>query len=421
MLLTIAGNKRMFVYHYDVKTAFLYGNLTETVLMKQPEGFVVTGNEHMVCKLNKSIYGLKQAAKLWNEKLHEVLKQNGYEQGKTDPCLYVKITEKETTYLICYVDDIIIASNQEDMIFRTGEALSKHFQLTNLGKIRHYLGIQIEQDAEGFFNINQLQYINNVLTSSGLEDAKTSKIPLDVGYEKSRENDEYFDDDHTYRKFIGKLLYIAVNTRPDIAASVSILSQHNVKPKKTDWNEVKRVIKYLKGTKQLTLKLGSHADRDNNSLIGYADADWAQSRTDRKSNSGYVFKFKGGTISWACKKQNCVALSTTEAEYVALAEACQEGTWIQKLLEDFGEYHRRPITIMEDNQGCLKLSENKKFSSRTKHIATKYHYVRELKEKGIMEYKYCPTELMVADLLTKPLNNIKLTSLRLECGLSKDP
>ena len=168
----------------------------------------------------------------------------------------------------------------------------------------------------------------------------------------------------------------------------------------------------------MKLKLGDIDSKNNESLIGYADADWAQSKVDRKSNSGYIFKFNGATISWACKRQDCVSLSSTEAEHIALGEAAQEATWLRELLTGFGIRQYEPTKIFEDNQGCLKLISNRKFSSRTKHIATKLHYVRDLKDKGLMFSEYCPTEVMLADMLTKPLNTIKLTTFRRQCGLS---
>ena len=153
-LLAIAGKEKLKVHHYGVKPAFLNGDLKETVLMKQPEGFKVQGKEHLVCKLNKSIYGLKQAAKSWNDKLNSTLLSLGFTQAKADTCLFFKNTQKGKIYLISYVDDLLIASKDEDLIFQTGQNLGKHFQLTSLGKIKNYLRIQIEQDEDDFFSLN---------------------------------------------------------------------------------------------------------------------------------------------------------------------------------------------------------------------------------------------------------------------------
>lgn len=153
-------------------------------------------------------------------------------------------------------------------------------------------------------------------------------------------------------------------------------------------------------------------------LYGFADADWAQCKTDRKSNSGFVFKYNGSCISWCCRKQDCVSLSSTEAEYISLCEAAQEAMWLRRLLTDFGIKLSEPSIIFEDNQSCLKLVKNEKFSRRSKHIETKYHFIKDLRDKEVIRLMYCPTELMEADMLTKPLNAIKIKQFRKQLGLS---
>ena len=250
----------------------------------------------------------------------------------------------------------------------------------------------------------------------GLQDAKFSRIPLDPGHVKARDNnDKPMKNSERYQQLIGALLYIAIDNRPDIAASVTILSQFNKGPIEADWKEAKRTVRYLMRTKELKLRLGENIE--NEALLGYADADWAGNNTDRKSNSGYVYRLFGGTISWACCKQTCIALSSTEAEYISLAEACQEGMWIKKLLHELMNNESIDIIIHEDNQSYLKMISNFKFSNRMKHIDTKYHFIKNLQSQGLMHFKYCPTEFMIADLLTKPLNALKLKFLLQKCGL----
>ena len=152
-------------------------------------------------------------------------------------------------------------------------------------------------------------------------------------------------------------------------------------------------------------------------LIGYADADWAENRSDRKSNSGYVFKILNAAISWGCRKQTCIALSSTKAEYIALTEACQEALWIHRLLEDIVPKEELMILVYEDNQSCLKMVCNKKFRYRTKHVDTKFNFIKDLQEREIIQFQYCPTERMLADMLTKPLRRIKLKFMAQKCGL----
>lgn len=184
-------------------------------------------------------------------------------------------------------------------------------------------------------------------------------------------------------------------------------------PTVADWTEAKRILRYLNGTCELKLRLGG----DETGLEGYADADWAGNVADRKSNSGFLFLLNGGLISWCARKQSCVALSSTEAEYISLSECCQELEWLRKLMKDFGECIQVPVKINEDNQSCIKLLKSDGGTKRSKHIDTKYHFVRDLVEKKQISVTYCCTEEMLADILAKPLQRVKLEDLRARLGL----
>lgn len=415
-LMTIAGAKRMHVKHVDIKTAFLNGDIEEEIFMKQPDGFVQAHERKLVCRLHKGLYGLKQSARAWNTKLNDVLIKNCFKRGISDPCLYTKIINGNHVYVLIYIDDILLVSDNEKEIQNFEEMLKKEFEITLLGNVSNFLGLQIERDDNGIFKLHQTKYINKVIESFLTEDAKPSKIPLDPGYYKLCANSKPLLNNEQYRKAIGSLLYIAVNTRPDIAASVSILSRKVSCPTELDWLEVKRVLRYLIGTKSYKLALGKNTGTHR--LIGYADADWAQDQTDRKSNTGYLFQLYGGTITWASRKQTCIALSSTEAEYVSLTEACQEAKWIHSLLQDLDMLCPQSTTIYEDNQSCLKLLDAEKLNPRTKHIDIKYHFTREIHKSGEIEFMYCPTEHMVADILTKPLAAVKMKQLSKGLGLN---
>ncbi|KMQ86152.1 retrovirus-related pol polyprotein from transposon tnt 1-94 [Lasius niger] len=382
--------------------------------MKQPEGYVVAGKEHLVCKLTKSQYGLKQATKVWNEKLHGTIIKLGFKQSTADPCLYSKQSERKTQYMVIYVDDILVADSNNQKIDETANGLEQEFELTRLGELTNYLGVNARKDSEGVYSIDQEQYIQKIFEWFGLEDAKISKIPMDTGYLKIIGDKKPMVNSDIYQKLIGALLYVATHTRPDIAASVSILSQRVKQPTETDWTEAKRVVRYLKGTKNLRLKLGGNT----NGLIVYSDADWAEDTTDRKSHSEHLFLYNGGAIAWSCRKQTCTAWSSCEAEYIALAEASRELIWIRKLLEDFDETETKATKIYEDNQSAIKMVKSKEFRNRTKHINTKYHFVNDLVEKEVVDLQYCPTEEMTADMLTKPLQSVKLRKHREGCQLT---
>lgn len=412
MFLTLAGEKQLTIKQYDIKTAFLYGNLKEEIYMKQPVGFEVPNNKF--CKLKKSIYGLKQSAKCWNEKLINVFLNVGFSRGLADSCVLKILKDGEWIFLLIYVDDILVAANSENHHNFVKLILKNNFDISDMGEVNFYLGIKIEKGIDKYFTISQENYINKIVEDSGVTDAKFSKIPMDIGYVKENDDNNFMPSNEKYHHLIGSLLYLSVNTRPDISTAVSILSRKVNNPTFRDWAELKRLIKYLNGTKELKLKLTCN---NKKGLYGFADADWAQCQADRKSNSGFLFKYNGSCISWCCRKQECVSLSSTEAEYISLSEASQEAVWLRRLMNDFEVKLNHATVIYEDNQSCLKLIENEKFSRRTKHIETKYNFVRDLKSKDILDFKYCPTDQMEADMMTKPLQATKIKQFRELIGL----
>ncbi|KXJ79381.1 hypothetical protein RP20_CCG001046 [Aedes albopictus] len=401
----------MVVKHADVKTAYLNGELEESIFMRQPPGYE-DENRDAVCSLQKSLYGLKQAGYVWNKKFDQVLKRMKFQQSKNDPCLYVRRNGKGYTYLVIYVDDMVIACNDDEEYEEIIKTLNRHFKVTSLGDISHFLGIKINRNEKGF-SLSQQTYIKQILEQFGMNQAKPSKYPLDPGHIQQKEEQVMLSNNHQYASLIGSLLYVAVNTRPDIAVSVSILGRSVSAPTQADWNEAKRILRYLKLTMDHELVLG----QGERNLEVYVDADWANDVKSRKSNSGYLFLFGGGPICWGSRKQTCVALSSTEAEFVALAASCQELLWIDRLLTDFSVDIIKPILIHEDNQSCIKQMESGRATNRSKHVDTKYHFVYQLLEQGMIRMQYCPTDQMIADMLTKPLTSVKLTRFREAAGV----
>ena len=412
-MLSVAGSNKMIVVHVDVKSAFLNGVLENDIYMQQPPGFEEMTPQH-VCKLKKSLYGLKQAANVWNKALHNVLIKGNFKQNSADPCFYTKyLVEEGNIYVLIYVDDILITAKNKNTINEVIKLLEN--EISNLGEIRHYLGLEVIRDNENNFCIRQYNYIKNLIKEFSMENAKTSKFPLDPGYGKSTSENLISND--KYRKLTGSLLYISVNTRPDIASSVSILAQKVCSPNNEDWNELKRILRYLKGTSEHYLKLSDSKVNNNNELIGYADANWAENNVDRKSNTGFIFQINNGSISWCCKKQTCVALSSTESEFISLSETCKEAIWLRNLLEDMNLKQQEPTVVFEDNQSCLRLVEDGRYSFRTKHIDTKKYFVKQYVDDNQIKCVYCPSEDMLADMLTKPLNSTKLEIFRKKSGV----
>lgn len=228
ILLSIAGDRNYFVNHHDVKNAFLNGKLNEDIYMAQPPGHINTYHKDWAHQLNKSIYGLKQAARVWCETLNEVLTNCGFIQNADDACLY-KHGSRTLTYLVVHVDDIIIASRSQNRMDEIIKALSRRFSITNLGDIKCYLGTEIRRDDQGEFLINQSNYIRKVLSRTRLNQAKPSGYPMDPKYEAHRV-DSPANKSESYCRLIGALLYLSVNTRPDIATPVGLLGNTSRTP-----------------------------------------------------------------------------------------------------------------------------------------------------------------------------------------------
>lgn len=406
ILLTIAGKRRMTVKHFDIQAAYLNGDLSHEVYMQQPKGFS-NGADGKVCKLVKNLYGLKQGAMEWNKKFNCVMQKYGYVQSNNDRCFYKKRCGNNDIYISNHVDDLVVAATDENLIAEFEKLMNKDFTLKNLGDISYYLGIHFERDDKGIFYMDQEKYIANKLHEFRLENAKDSCVPMNVGYMNAPKNEEKFESEEVYRKAIGSLLYLSTNTRPDIAVATSILARQVSDPKQHDWKEVQRVFRYLKATKSRKLKLSD--DKHDETLKCYVDADWAGDQRDRKSNSGYCILFNGALISWASRKQTTVALSSTEAEFIAFSEAVKDIIWIKRLLADFEQRVDTPVQMFEDNQGCIKLLNNGTCNQRVKHIDIKYKFVQEYISKKEVTAIYCPTKTMIADMLTKPLDGSRLS------------
>lgn len=412
LLLALASKKQMKLKHFDVKTAYLHGKLDEVLYMVQPPGHVVRGKESMVCRLRRSIYGLKQSARCWNKCLDAALKNFGFKQSTADACLYTKYVRGKIVYLLVYVDDILVGCMDESEINVVYNQLKNHFEMTDLGDLSYFLGMEVIRDVRGY-SISLEGYINRTIDKFGLRNAKEAKTPMETGYVKEEDRSNVFSDSTAYRSLVGALLYISVCARPDIAVSASILGRKVSAPTEADWVAAKRVLRYLKATKGWQLQYNNAGD----DLVGFSDADWAGDIRSRKSTTGFVYLYAGGAVSWCSRKQTSVTLSSMESEYVALSEASQELVWLLKLLKDIGEPYEGPVTVMEDNQSCITFVGSERTSRRSKHVETREHYVRNLCNDQMLKLKYCPSEDMVADILTKPLSVIKQKKFAKMMGL----
>ena len=327
-------------------------------------------------------------------------------RSHTDNCVYQRNRENDILIVAVYVDDLLILANNVKTIDQIKEELSQKFEMTDLGEAHYCLGIQIIRDRQkGIIEINQAKYIEDVLKRFGMENSKPVATPMQTGTKLSKSmspvTKEEIDEMENvpYQSAIGSLMYAMLGTRPDIAYAVGALSQYSSKPGKEHWRAVKWIMRYLRGSTDYRLQYR----RGGGVIEGYSDADWANNIDDRKSTTGYTFRLAGAAVSWSSKKQATVALSTTEAEYMALAQAVKEGIWLNRLLGEIGHSPRLPITIHSDNQGAIDLTKNSMYHSRTKHIDIKHHFLRDVVELGTVGIIFCGTENMVADILTKGL------------------
>ena len=300
------------LHQVDVTTAFLNGELEGEVYMQQPKGFIHKGEEHLVCKLKKSLYGLKQSPRCWNTALDEM----GFVQSTSDPCLYIN-AGGDVFFIGVYVDDIILAGPNLE---RIKETLSQKFYIKDMGKLHYFLGMQILQDQKtGDIWMGQPNYTENLLKKCNMQDSKPVSTPADASQKLVKAADgEDCINQQQYQSIIGSLMYLS---RPDITYSVSNLARFSSQPNNQHWTALKCVLRYLKGTVHYGITYTRESSKE---CIGYSDADWAGDLDNRKSTSGYIFKVSGGAVTWRSKKQSCVALSTAEAEYMALSSAAQE-------------------------------------------------------------------------------------------------
>ena len=350
------------------------------------------------------------------------LKLCEFKQSSADPCIYFKITvvnKREIIIIIAiYVDDTILCSNDITVLISMKKQLSTRFEMDDRGEVHFILGMKISRNREkGILSIDQRAYLEAVLRKFGMQDCKPTYTPVDSGakFTSLCDQDEESVDVRLYQAAIGSLNYAAVATRPDLSVAVGILSQFMQSPTQAHWVGIKRVFRYIRGTLNYGLVYRSS---ESCKLYGYSDSDWAGCVESRKSTSGHIFLLGNCTVSWRSKKQSVVALSSTEAEYVALCAASQEAVWMRRLLKDVGQGQSEATVIYEDNQGALALSHNPKHHPRTKHIDVKFHYIRETVEKKLVSVQYIPTADMTADTLTKGLAKPKFEKFREAMGVS---
>lgn len=410
ILMSAVVNEDLELEQMDVKTAFLHGDLDVELYMEQPEGFEVNAGKDQVCLLKKSLYGLKQSPRLWNKRFHKFMSDQGFQRSEYDSCVYVKAVDQGYIYLLLYVDDMLLAAKEMSEINKLKEVLSSEFEMKDMGAASRILGIDIKRDRkEGVLYLSQKNYLEKVLKRFNMSEARSTTTPMGSHFKLSSVRDiaECVDERKVpYSSAVGSLMYAMVGTRPDIAYAVGLISRFMSKPGVMHWEAVKWLLRYIKGSLDLNLVYTKDKDFD---VQGFCDSDHAADLDRRRSISGYVFTVGGNTVSWRSVLQPVVALSTTEAEYIALNEAVKEAIWIKGLVQDMG-FKINMGKIWCDSQSAIYLAKNNMYHERTKHVDVKYHKIREVIESGDVEVLKIHTSRNPADILTKSIPVTKFRS-----------
>ncbi|RVW65936.1 Retrovirus-related Pol polyprotein from transposon TNT 1-94 [Vitis vinifera] len=383
IIMALVAHYDLELHQMDVKTAFLNGDIDETIYMVQPENFVSEDSKNMVCKLTKSIYGLKQASRQWYFKFHQIIVSYGFEANLMDECVYHKFSGSKYIFLVLYVDDILLATNDISILHDTKRFLSKHFEMKDLSDASFVLGIQIHRDrSRGILGLSQRTYIDKVLQRYGMQNSKPGDTPVAKGDKfslnqcpkNSLESQEM--QKIPYASAVGSLMYAQVCTRPDIAYIVGMLGRYLSNPGMDHWRAAKRVMRYLQRTKEYML---TYRRLDQLELIGYSDSDFAGCQDSRRSTSGYIYLLAGGAISWRSAKQTLVTSSTMEAEFVACYEASNQGIWLRNFVTGLRVLDgiERPLKIFCDNKSAVLYSNNNRSSTKSKYIDIKFLVVKE--------------------------------------------
>jgi hypothetical protein len=408
MLIAIAAAEDMELDQMDVVTAFLQASIDEEVYVRQPKGFeqLGPGGVELVCRLLKSLYGLKQSSRNWNITINVWLIEYGFKASELDPCIYVKGVPGKMLIIALYVDDLVIAGHDRKMVDDFKAAISARFEMVDLGKLEWLLGMEVVRDRDkGTIEIKQKAYLQQMLRRYKMDGCSSVSTPV-IDIVRVAEDGE---DDSLYRSAVGSILYASIMTRPDLAFAVSMVTRHLGKIKEDHRVVLKRIFRYIQGTLDLGIMYGARSK--DTTLVGYCDADWANEKDTRRSTAAHVLTMAGGAVSWRCKLAG-VATSSTEAEYVAAFEAGKDAFYLRQLLADMLHPQEEATTLYEDNKSCIAIAYNPVITQHSKHIEVRFHYIRQLVKAEQVSLVYIPTAEQIADMLTKPLEKTKFEKFR---------
>jgi hypothetical protein len=414
LLLFLAAYLDLEIIQLDIKNAFLHAPLDETIYMEQPTGF---SKNTKICKLNKSLYGLKQAPRAWYLYLKEKLALLEFFPIFSEQGIFTNKTTKidKKLFIIVYVDDILIIGKDINLIKITKLKLSKLIEVTDLGEATYFLGIEITRNRKSrTIKLSQTKYSKILLEKYNKNNLNPISTPSDSNIKLNKNEEKAsLEEINLYQQYVGSLIYLTTRTRPDLAFSVYNCARYMSNPSKQHYNAVNRIFKYLNYSLNKGLE---SSNKINPNLIGFTDADWGGDLVTRKSTTGYLFLFNNTPISWASKLQKTTALSSCEAEYMAIKEAIKEYIYLinifkQLQINELLNKKNYEFYLFTDNKPAIDLANNPEHHSKTKHIDIQYHFVREKIQEGSIKLDYINTKNQLADILTKSLNNSSFQEL----------
>ncbi|GJS07075.1 retrovirus-related pol polyprotein from transposon TNT 1-94 [Tanacetum coccineum] len=383
------------------------------VYVSQPDGFVDPDKPNHVYKLKKALYGLKQAPRAWYDMLSSFLISNDFSKGSVDPTLFIRREGNDLILVQIYVDDIIFAASTPELCDLFANIMCSKFKMSMMGKISFFLGLQISQSPRGIF-INQSKYALESLKKYGYESCDLVDTPMVEKSKLDEDKEGNAVDPSHYRGMIGTLLYLTAS-RPDLQFAICMCARYQARPTEKHLNAVKRIFRYLKGT----VHRGLWYPKDSSfALTAFADADHAGCQDTRRSTSGSIQLLGDRLVSWSSKRQKSAAISSTEAEYIALSSwCCAQDLWmITTQLTDYG-FGFNKIPMYCDNKSAIALCCNNVQHSRSKHIDIRFHFIKEHVENGVIELYFVNTEYQLADIFTKALGRERIEFLINKLGM----
>ncbi|GJS44789.1 retrovirus-related pol polyprotein from transposon TNT 1-94 [Tanacetum coccineum] len=385
------------IYRMDVKTAFLNGSQKEEVYVAQPDGFIDPNHPEKVYQLRKTLYGLKQAPRAWYDELSNFLMSKGFTKGTIDPTLFTIRYGEDILLVQIYVDDIIFRSTNPKFSKRFKKLMHSRFEISLMGEMKFFLGIQIHQSPRGIF-INQTKYALEILKKHGMEKCDNIGTPMATKPKLDADLSGKLVDQTDYHSKIGSLMYLT-SSIPDIVQAVCYCAHYQARPTEKHLKEVKRIFRYLRGT----INMGLWYLKDSGfELTAFSDVDHAGCLDTRKSTSKGIQFLGDKLVSLMSNKQDCTAMSSAKVEYVALSTSCAQVMWRRTQLKDYG-FNYNKIPLYCDSQSAIAISCNPVQHSRTKHIHTRYHFIKERVKNGIIELYFVRIEYQLADMFTKAL------------------